>query len=196
MTKQTINELASRRSSVRKYKPDMVPIEAILNVLDTAHYAPSGANMQPWRFIVVTDPELKKRIRQSSEKGEREMYAKVSGEFKEWLREQELSPVKPFLEEAPLLIVVLMRSDAKYARESIWTSIGYILLALEEQGYCTVPYTPSNTNYPLAELDAPNGYRLEAILPVGLSDDNSPKTDRVNLDTLFFINKWGNNPLV
>lgn len=191
MTEQTINALANRRRSVRKFKPDIVQMEIILNVLDTAHYAPSGANVQPWRFFVITDPEIKKRIRQSSEKGEREMYAKVSGEFKEWLMEQGLSPDKPFLEEAPLLIVVLMKADAKYARESIWTSIGYILLALEEQGYCTVPYTPSKTDYPLNELDAPKGYRLEAILPVGLSNDNSPRMDRVSLDTLVFLNKWG-----
>ena len=122
-----------------------------------------------------------------------ESYLKENeGEFKDWLMEQGLSPDKPFLEEAPVLIVVLMRADAKYARESVWTSIGYILLALEEQGYSTVPYTPSNTYYPLAELDAPKGYRLEAILPVGLSGDTSPRTDRVSLDTLVFINKWGN----
>jgi nitroreductase len=191
MTKQKINELASRRKSARKFKPDHISIEAILNVLDTARYAPSGANEQPWRFLLVTDPKLKKRLRESSEKGEREMYAKVSGDFKEWLMEQGLSPVKPFLEEAPVLIIVLMRADAKYARESIWTSIGYILLALEEQGYSTVPYTPSNTSYPFAELEAPNDYRLEAILPVGLSDDDSKKVDRIPLNNLVFNNKWG-----
>jgi nitroreductase len=141
---------------------------------------------------VVNDPGLKGRLRQASEKGEREMYAKVSEVFKNWLIEQGLSPDKPFLEEAPLLIIVLMKAKAKYARESIWTSIGYILLALEEHGYCTVPYTPSNTVYPLAELDVPCGYRLEAILPVGLSDDKTPSTDRVGLDTLVYLNRWGN----
>ena len=193
MTQSTVNSLARRRRSVRKFRPEKVPMETIISVLDTAHYAPSGANEQPWRFLVINDLELKKKIRQSSEKGEREMYAKVSGVFKEWLMEEGLGPDKPFLEEAPILIVVLMRADAKYARESVWTSIGYILLALEEQGYCTVPYTPSNTSYPLAVLDVPKGYRLEAILPVGLSGDNSSRTERVSLDTLVFINKWGNN---
>jgi nitroreductase len=191
MTQTPLNELARRRRSIRKFKQDFVPMEIILSVLDTAHYAPSGANEQPWRFIVVTDPELKKRIRQSSEKGKREMYAKVSGEFRDWLMEHRLNPDKQFLEGAPTLIVVLMKAKAKYAKESIWTSIGYILLALEEQGYCTVPYTPSNTFYPLSELDVPKGYRLEAILPVGLSDDDSPRTSRDNLDNLVFINRWG-----
>ena len=193
MTQPTLNTLARRRKSVRKFKPEAVPMETILSILDTAHYAPSGANEQPWRFFVITDPELKKKVRQSSEKGEREMYAKVSGEFKDWLTEHGLNPEKPFLEEAPVLILVLMRVNAKYARESIWTSIGYILLALEEQGYHTVPYTPSNTYYPLNELDIPKWYRLEAILPIGLSEDNSPRTDRISLNTIVFINKCGHD---
>lgn len=191
MTKTTLNELARRRRSIRKFKQEIVPMEIIISVLDTAHYAPSGANEQPWRFLIVTDPELKKRIRKSSEKGEREMYAKVSGEFRDWLMEHGLSPKKQFLEEAPTLIVVLMKEKAKYAKESIWTLIGYILLALEEQGYSTVPYTPSNTFYPLSDLDVPKGYRLEVILPIGLSDEDSPRTGRDSLDNLVFINKWG-----
>ena len=60
MTQSTVNSLARRRRSVRKFRPETVPMETILNVLDTAHYAPSGANEQPWRFLVIIDPELKK----------------------------------------------------------------------------------------------------------------------------------------
>ena len=115
------------------------------------------------------------------------MYAKVSGEFRDWLMEHGLNPNKQFLEEAPILIVVLMKAKAKYAKESIWTLIGYILLALEEEGYYTVPYTPSNTFYPLSHLDVPKGYRLEVILPIGLSDDDSPRTGRDSLDNFVFL---------
>jgi nitroreductase len=189
---ETVNKLARRRRSYRKFKREPVSMDTILNVLDTAHYAPSGANEQPWRFIIVNDPETKKRVRQSSEKGEREMYEKVSGDFKKWLNQQGLSPDKPFLEEAPVLIVVLMKADAKYARESVWTAIGYILLALEEQGLGTVPYTPSNTGYPHEVLGVPEEYRLETILPVGVSDDDSKRTSRIILESLVYSNKWGN----
>ena len=189
---QTVIKLARKRRSHRKFKPEPVSMDAVLNVLDTAHYAPSGANEQPWRFIIVDDPETKKRVRQSSEKGEREMYEKVSGEFKKWLTQQGLSPDKPFLEEAPVLIVVLMKADAKYARESVWTAVGYMLLALEEQGLGTVPYTPSNTGYPHEVLGVPKEYRLETILPVGVSDDDSKRTSRTSLESLVYSNKWGN----
>jgi nitroreductase len=186
-----INQLAKRRRSIRKFNKEPVSMHIILDILETAHYAPSGANEQPWRFIIIDDLEIKKKIRTSSEKGEKEMYAKVSGSFKEWLLKQGLSPNKPFLEEAPILIVVLMRAGAKYARESIWTAIGYILLALEEHDYSTVPYTPSNTDYPLKVLDAPKEYRLEAILPVGKPDDDSPRTERTPIESLIFHNRWG-----
>ena len=160
--------------------------------MDTAHYAPSGANEQPWRFIIIDDPDTKRKIREASEKGEREMYEKVSGSFKDWLLTQGLSPVKPFLEEAPVLIAVLMSSTAKYARESVWVAVGYILLALEEYGLGTVPYTPSNTSYPLEILAAPKDYRLEVILPIGLPYDDSQRTDRVSLESLVYYNLWGN----
>ena len=189
---QKVKKYAEKRRSVRAFKKKPVPIDVILDILNTAHFAPSGANEQPWRFIVVDDPETKKKIRIASEKGEREMYAKVSGAFKDWLYEQGLSPDKPFLEEAPVLIAVLMNTGAKYARESVWVAVGYILLALEESGLGTVPYTPSNTGYPLEVLAAPKNYRLEAILPVGQPDDNSEKTDRLSLESLVFYNYWGN----
>ncbi len=130
-------------------------MEAVIGALKAARQAPSGANRQPWRFILVDDPELKGRIRRASERGEREMYEKVTGEFREWLLGHGLSQRKPFLEEAPLLVVVLMDRSAPYARESVWVAIGFILLALEESGLSTLPYTPSNTRYPLDELDAP-----------------------------------------
>ena len=189
---QSIRHLAERRRSYRKFKQEKVPVETILDVLETAHYAPSGANEQPWRFIIISDPMKKKKVREASERGEKEMYSKVSGEFKEWLLEQGLSPEKPFLEEAPMLVAVLMRRDAKYARESVWLSIGYLLLALEQHGLGTVPYTPSNTGYPLDVLMAPEEYSLEAILPVGVPDDGASETCRETVESLIFHNRWGN----
>ena len=76
--------------------------------------------------------------------------------------------------------------------ESVWIAIGYMLLALEEKGLSTLAYTPSNTAHPLHELDVPTGFKLEAILPVGHSDDESPKTSRRELSETIFVNKWGN----
>ena len=190
MTGQVL-ELATRRRTVREFSTKQVPIDDIFYALEAARQAPSGANGQPWRFIIITEPELKKRIRDASEKAERVLYTKVKGDFKEWLLNHGLSHEKPFLEEASLLIAVLMDASAKYARESIWIAVGHLLLALEERGLSTITYTPSNTNLPLAELNAPQGFKLEAILPVGYSNDEKKKEPKKDLDELVFMNKWG-----
>jgi nitroreductase len=166
-------------------------MEDILYALEVARQAPSGANEQPWRFLVITDPELKNKLREASEKGEKYLYENVNGKFREWLLNHGLSPEKPFLEEAPILIVVIMNKSAKYARESIWLAIGYIILALEERGLNTITYTPSNTNYPLEELDVPKGFKLEAILPVGFSEDETPKESKRDLNKSVYLNNWG-----
>jgi len=185
-------DLAKGRRSVRRYSDEKVALDDILYALKVARLAPSGANEQPWRFIVVDDDDVKKRIREACERGERHLYDSVKGEFKRWLLSQGLSHEKPFLEGAPYLVVVLMNASAKYARESVWVAIGHMLLALEEKGLSTLVYTPSNTVYPLDELDAPSGFKLEAILPVGHSDDESPRTGRRELSETAFMNSWGN----
>jgi len=189
---KTLLDLSKGRRSVRKYIDENVALDDILYALKVASLAPSGANEQPWRFIIVDDNDTKKRIRAACERGERHLYDSVSGEFKQWLFSQGLSHEKPFLEEAPYLVVVLMHESAKYARESVWVAIGHMLLALEEKGLSTLVYTPSNTVYPLDELDAPTGFKLEAILPVGHSEDQSSRTSRRELSETVFMNKWGN----
>jgi nitroreductase len=187
-------ELATRRKTVRKFSAKKVPLDDILYALEAARQAPSGANGQPWRFIIITEPDLKKRIRDASEKAEQHLYTNVKGDFKEWLLNHGLSHEKPFLEEAPLLIAFLMDPSAMYAKESIWVAMGHLLLALEERGLSTITYTPSNTNLPLAELDSPQGLKLEAILPVGYSDDEKPKEPKKDLDEIAFMNNWGVKP--
>jgi len=185
-----ILELATSRKSVRKFSAESVSMDDIRYALDVARQAPSGANEQPWRFIVVTDPDLKKRIRDASERAERDLYANVKGDFREWLLDHGLSHEKPFLEGAPILVAVLMMASAKYARESLWVAVGHFLLALEERGLSTIVYTPSDTGLPLAELDSPRGFKLEAILPVGYSDDETPKEPKKDLDEIAFLNRW------
>lgn len=186
-----ILELATSRKTVRKFSAKPVPMDDIRYALDVARQAPSGANEQPWRFIIVTDPDLKKRIKDASERAERVLYENVKGDFREWLLSHGLSHEKPFLEEAPLLVAVLMVASAKYARESLWVAVGHLLLALEERGLSTIVYTPTNTNLPLAELDSPQGFKLEVILPVGYSDDDTPKEPKKDLDEIAFMNRWG-----
>ena len=189
---KTLLGLSKGRRSVRRYTDENVSLDDVLYALKVASLAPSGANEQPWRFIIVDSDDTKKRIRAACERGERYLYDNVKGEFKTWLLSQGLSHEISFLEEAPYLVVVLMKRTAKYARESVWIAIGHMLLALEEKGLNTLAYTPSNTDYPLHELDAPTGFKLEAILPVGHSDDENPRTSRRELSETVFMNNWGN----
>lgn len=184
-------ELATERKTVRRYSSRRIPMEDVIRALEAARQAPSGANRQPWKFLLVTDPEVKARLRRASERDEKELYENVCGEFREWLLDHGLSHEKPFLEEAPLLVAVLIEKVAPYARESVWVAIGYLLLALVEAGLGSMPYTPSNTEYPLSELNAPKGYGLEAILPIGYSDDENPKEPRKSIEEIVYVNRWG-----
>jgi len=111
----------------------------------------------------------------------------VSGDWKEWLNEKKLSHSKPYLENAPVLLVVFARNDISYSTESVWLAIGYMLLALEELGLTTVTYTPSDTRLVENVIEVPEGYRLEAILPIGRPGGDEPKQQRESVDTLVKI---------
>jgi len=188
-----IFELAISRRSVRSFSSESVSLEDVLGALEVAAQAPSGANRQPWRFLILTDPDIRLRVREACEKGEKDFYDSVDGDFRDWLLAQGLSWRKPFLEEAPLLVVVLMDEDAPYARESVWVAVGFLQLALQERSLSTLTYTPSDTCLPLRELDVPGGFKLEAILPIGFPSDDEPKMPKRSLGKIAFLNTWENS---
>ncbi|RLG51865.1 MAG: nitroreductase family protein [Thermoproteota archaeon] len=192
MRESSVLELARRRKTVRKFLSDPVSLMDVLLALEAACQAPSGANAQPWRFVIVTDPNKKRRIREECEKGERKFYSKVRGELKEWLLSKGFSWKKPFLEEAPILVLVFSEKRAPHSTRSVWLAIGYILLALEELGLGTVTYTPSDPKGVLDEVKAPKENRLEAILPIGVSADEKLKEPRLGVKEVSFLNYWEN----
>jgi iodotyrosine deiodinase len=166
-----------QRRSVRHFAPDPVPHEVIELAIRAAASAPSGANMQPWRFVVVTDPELKRRIRIAAEEEERESYERRMPD--EWLRA--LAPLgtdwrKEFLEIAPLLIVVF-REDYHlegerrvlhyYVSESVGIACGFLLAALNAAGLSTLTHTPSPMAFLGAILERPPGEKPYLLIPVG-----------------------------
>ena len=188
----TILELAKNRHSVRKFSGEDIPLEDIIYSLEVARYAPSGANEQPWRFVIINDTDVKRKVREACERGEKHLYDTVKGDFREWLLSQGLSHKKPFLEEAPFLVAVLMKKSAKYAVESLYVAVGHILLALEERGLNTLVYTPTNTQYPAKVLDVPKEFKLETILPVGYSSGEVKILKKRSLKDSMFMNRWGN----
>ena len=188
----SILELARSRRTVRRFQRRSVGLEDIVYVLETARQAPSGANRQPWRFIVVRDRGLKRRIREECEEAERGFHERAPAWMKRWLREKGITWRKPFLEEAPVLILVFGRKTEPYWVQSIWIAVGYILLALEERGLSTVTYTPPRTGWTNELLGVPRDYILQVILPIGYPGEEPEKPPRLPLSEIAFLEEWGN----
>ncbi|GMV24914.1 MAG: oxidoreductase [Phycisphaerae bacterium] len=156
-----------------------VPEEVIRNVVAAAGTAPSGANKQPWRFVAVASPELKRRIREGAEAEEREFYARRA--TAQWLADLAplgTDPSKPFLEIAPWIIVVfkLVRGDGEepgrepgvyYVNESVGIATGMLITAIHLAGLVTLTHTPSPMGFLTALLGRPANERPFLLLPVG-----------------------------
>lgn len=170
------------RRSVREFSDREVPKEVIENIIKSASTAPSGAHKQPWTFCVVSNPEIKKQIREAAEKEEYESYTKRMSE--EWL--EDLKPMatdwhKPFLEIAPYLIIVFKRAfeyDAEgkkhqnyYVNESVGLAAGMLITAIHDAGLVTLTHTPSPMNFLQKILDRPDNERPFLLLPVGYEAD-------------------------
>jgi nitroreductase len=174
-----LDEVSSRRS-VRHFSPEPVPREAIVNCIQAAGQAPSGANKQPWTFVLVTDPAVKRRIREGAEAEERAHYGGRASE--RWLAD--LEPLgtdehKPFLEIAPALIVVFARRHGPtpqdqhyYVSESVGIAAGVLLTALHHAGFATLTHTPSPMKFLNEILARPPHERAYLLIPVGLPADN------------------------
>ncbi len=171
-----------RRRTVRDFAPDAVPLDIVETAIEAAATAPSGANRQPWKFVIVTDPETKRRIREAAEAEEREFYERRA--TPEWLRD--LAPLgtdwrKPFLETAPCLIVVFRLdyepaqlddgSEHKhknyYVQESVGIAVGILLTALHTAGLATLTHTPSPMQFLREVLGRPKHEQPYILIPVG-----------------------------
>ncbi|MBA3913722.1 MAG: nitroreductase family protein [Acidobacteriales bacterium] len=170
------------RRTVRHFAPDPVPLVLIETAIRTAATAPSGANRQPWHFVVVANPDLKRRIREAAEEEERAFYTHRAPD--EWL--DALAPLgtdwhKPFLEIAPYLIVVLRQdyglereldgSERKeknyYVMESVGIACGILLAALHLAGLATLTHTPSPMGFLTEILGRPKNEKPYLLIPVG-----------------------------
>ena len=165
------------RRSVRYFSDESVPKEIIRQLLKIAASAPSGANKQPWHFVAVSDPNLKKEIREAAEKEE---YLNYHGRMSdEWLKDLKIFDTnwqKPFLETAPWLIIVFKKpydldgeQQAKnyYVSESVGIASGFLISAIHQVGLVTLTHTPSPMNFLERLLDRPKNEKAFLLLPVG-----------------------------
>ncbi len=169
-----LEEMRDRRS-VRHFSSAPAPVEAVRDCIETAAQAPSGANKQPWTFVLVTDPDVKKRIRGAAEAEEAAYYGGRASE--RWLLDIEplgTDQYKPFLETAPALIVIFAQKhgDAPedqhyYVNESVGIATGFLLAALHHAGFATLTHTPSPMKFLTEILERPDNERPYMIIPVG-----------------------------
>ena len=167
-----------RRRTVREFSDRQVPPEIIENCLLAAGTAPNGANKQPWHFVVVSDPEIKQKIREAAEAEERAFYnGRAPNEWLEALAPFETNAVKPFLETAPCLIVIFAQnyglapdgSKIKhyYVPESVGIATGILITAIHQAGLVSLTHTPSPMGFLNEILDRPANERAYLILVVG-----------------------------
>jgi len=208
-------DIMQQRRSVRFFSDRPVPGEVIENLIRAAGTAPSGANKQPWRFVAVSDPALKREIRIAAEEEEKLFYEKRASAV--WKRD--LYPLgtdwrKPFLEIAPWLIVVfklmkdprslehegtaggtptppLSSDQVYYVNESVGIATGFFLAAAHHAGLCALTHTPSPMKFLAKILHRPDYERPFLVIPLGYPAEDCivPDIHRKNLDEILVYDR-------
>jgi len=186
---ELMKEMLNRRS-IRDFSSEEIPEMVIKNVLKTAMAAPSGANKQPWKFVVVKDQNIKKKIRIAAEEEEKKFYEQRATE--EWLRDLNkfgTDSNKPFIENAPALIIVFRQSYDNsgggkrknyYVNESVGIACGFLLMALQNAGLVSLTHTPSPMGFLERILERPKNEKAYLLIPIGFPIENAevPILDR------------------
>jgi len=196
-----MNQMLKRRT-VRDFSSKPVPFALIENAIRVAGSAPSGANQQPWTFVVVSDPDLKRQIRMAAEAEEKESYERrMSQEWLDALAHLGTDWHKPHLEDAPYLIIVFRkpyeieidRDTGKeqkikhyYSEESVGIAVGFLLAALHLSGLATLTHTPSPMKFLTEIVGRPSYERPFVLIPVGYpkADAQVPVITKKSLDEI------------
>jgi len=181
-------EEINRRRTVREFSDRPVPCDIIETALRAAGTAPSGANLQPWHFVVISGAETKKKIREAAEVEEREFYEhRASPEWLAALEPLATDSDKPFLETAPYLIAVFLQKFGElpdgrkvkhyYPVESTGIATGILITALHEAGLATLTHTPSPMKFLNEILGRPKSERPFLLLVAGYPADDAAVPD-------------------
>ena len=190
-------ENLSNRRTIRDFADIPIDKKIIENCIKTASTAPSGANMQPWHFVLISDPVIKKKIRIAAEKEEKEFYDTRAP--KEWL--EALEPLgtddqKPYLETAPFLIAIFMQRYGNipnggqikhyYGLESVGIATGILITSIHHVGLASLTHTPSPMGFLNKILKRPDNERPFLLLVVGHPAENTkvPDIKRKPLSTI------------
>ena len=190
-------ETMRTRRSVRHFSDEPVPAELVENALRVAGSAPSGANQQPWSFVVVADDSTKARIRAAAEREEELLYRERAGvEYLAAIRPIGTDWIKPHLTDAPILIAVFEQAwrpgdggekrKHYYVRESVGIAVGFLLASLHLAGLSTLTHAPSPMRFLTEILDRPANERPFLLVPVGYPAASAevPQLDKKTLDEI------------
>jgi iodotyrosine deiodinase len=188
-------ELARRRTT-RQFSERAVARSVIEHCLRAAGSAPSGAHLQPWHFVVVSDADLKRRIRAAAEAAEREFYATAPAEWLEALAPLGTDATKPYLQVAPYLIAVFAQRHGTaadgttrkhyYVNESVGIAVGFLLAALHHAGLATLTHTPSPMGFLNELLERPPSEKAMMLVVTGYpaADARVPRLTRKPLNEI------------
>lgn len=186
-----------RRRTIRHFSNQPVPRKIIEDSILAAGTAPNGANLQPWHFVAVSDPEIKKQIRIQAEKEEWDFYHKRAPQ--DWLKALEPFSVdehKPFLEIAPYLIAIFAKKSSNdpsgskvknyYVNESVGIATGILITALHHAGLVSLTHTPSPMGFLNKILNRPENEKPFLLLVTGFPSEKAevPQTIRKSLDEI------------
>jgi iodotyrosine deiodinase len=174
---------AQHRRSVRDFSSRPVDQNIIIDCVRAAGSAPSGANLQPWHFVIISNPAVKHQIREGAEKEEHEFYSRrATPEWLEALAPLGTSETKPFLETAPFLIAIFglshtvltggLKVKNYYVSESVGIATGILIAALHHSGLVTLTHTPSPMGFLNKILARPAGERAYLLLVTGYPADD------------------------
>ncbi|MGA9387494.1 MAG: nitroreductase family protein [Candidatus Bathyarchaeia archaeon] len=182
------SEVIAKRRSIRKFKEDSVSDEALSRVLEAGRWAPSAGNTQPWRFIVVTDPEVRQRIAAVCTESSKKAWSRFTPERAKYLAQRGGSWDKSSMGRIPALVVVcyevLERMREEFVLGSAWAAIENMLLAATAEGLasCIYTYYDLEEEQKLKEiLRVPNKYRIAAMIQLGFSCVEPPLPSRKTL---------------
>ncbi|MFJ7153711.1 nitroreductase family protein [Streptomyces sp. NPDC101118] len=180
----------NERRTVRRFSTDPVPDEVVRDAIACAATAPSGAHQQPWTFVLVKDPEVRRQIRAAAEQEEQISYdGRLGDEWLAALRPLGTDAVKTHLTDAPALIVVFQqrywlgpdgtKRKHYYVDESVGIAVGMLLSALHLSGLAALIHTPSPMRFLGHVLNRPENEKAFAVIPVGYPADDCQVPDLV-----------------
>lgn len=186
----------NRRRTTRQFSAREIPRAVIENCIRTAGTAPSGAHQQPWHFVVISDPDLKCKIREAAETSEREFYSTAPADWLAALAPLGTDADKPYLEQAPYLIAVFAerygvnedgsRRTHYYVSESVGIASGFLLAALHNAGLVALTHTPSPMGFLREVLERPENEKPVMLIVTGYPSESArvPKLERKPLSAI------------